>query len=77
MPALASFEPDLVLILSGFDAAEGDRIGDCSLTPAMYYAMTNALLVAAGRGTPIVAVLERGYNLDVIAECAEGIRLLF
>jgi len=75
MPAIASFEPDLVLISSGFDAAEGDRIGDCSLTPAMYYAMTNALLVAAGRETPIVAVLEGGYNLDVIAECAEGIAL--
>jgi len=75
LPAVMSFEPDLILVSSGFDAAEGDFIGDCCLTPAIYYAMTNSLLATAGRDIPIVVVLEGGYNLDVIADCAEGIAL--
>mmetsp|Transcript_28185 Transcript_28185/g.60042 ORF Transcript_28185/g.60042 Transcript_28185/m.60042 type:complete len:471 (-) Transcript_28185:56-1468(-) len=75
LPAIVAFEPDLILVSSGFDAAEGDILGDCRLTPAMYYAMTNSLLGAVGREIPIVVVLEGGYNLDVIANCAEGIAL--
>ena len=39
--AVMSFVPDHILVLSGFDAAEGDFIGDCYPTPAIYYATKN------------------------------------
>ena len=75
LPAIISFAPELILVSSGFDAVEGDSLGDCCLTPSMYYSMTNSLLAAVGRQVPICTVLEGGYNLDVIPECAEGIAL--
>lgn len=34
MPVARQFNPDLVLISAGFDAAAGDPLGGCSLTPA-------------------------------------------
>lgn len=33
MPVAVSYDPDLVIISAGFDAAEGDPLGGCSLTP--------------------------------------------
>jgi hypothetical protein len=33
LPVLAEYCPDLVIISAGFDAAEGDPIGGCHLTP--------------------------------------------
>lgn len=75
LPSIMSYGPDLILISSGLDAAKGDRIGDCFLTPPMYYALTNSILATAGQKIPIVVVLEGGYNLKVIADCVEGIAL--
>jgi histone deacetylase 6 len=50
MPIAAAFAPELVIISAGFDAAEGDPLGGCSLTPAGYSAMTHHLLsLAHGR----------------------------
>jgi acetoin utilization deacetylase AcuC-like enzyme len=34
MPVARQFNPDLVLVSAGFDAAEGDPLGGCKLTPA-------------------------------------------
>ena len=42
---LAEFAPDLVIISAGFDAAEGDPIGGCLLTPEVYGHMTAMLQV--------------------------------
>lgn len=71
LPVLSAFDPDLILVSCGFDAAKGDSLGDCKLTPDMYYIMTNSLLDEAGRDTPIVMALEGGYDLDTIAACME------
>jgi len=50
MPIATAFAPELVIISAGFDAAEGDPLGGCSLTPAGYSAMTHQLLsLAHGR----------------------------
>ncbi|KAI9882668.1 MAG: histone H2A.Z [Watsoniomyces obsoletus] len=68
MPIAAEFDPDLVIISAGFDAAEGDSIGGCYVTPACYAHMTHALMGLA-RGK-VVVCLEGGYNLDSISECA-------
>lgn len=65
MPMSREFQPDLVLISSGFDAADGDTIGQCHVTPSCYGHMTH-MLKSLARGNICVA-LEGGYNLDAIA----------
>ena len=75
LPLVSAFDPSLVMISSGFDAAQGDLIGDCLLSPEMYYRMTRSLLATAGVDVPTVVALEGGYNLDVISNCAEAVAL--
>jgi histone deacetylase 6 len=75
LPLMIEFEPDLVLISSGFDAAKGDLLGDCELTPEMYYCMTKSILLGLGEDVPIVIALEGGYNVDVNCDCMEAVSL--
>ena len=50
---------------SGFDAAKGDLIGDCLLTPECYFLMTRSLMTVLNRDrTAVVVALEGGYNLS-------------
>ncbi|KAI8943814.1 hypothetical protein NX059_001787 [Plenodomus lindquistii] len=68
MPIATEFDPDLVIISAGFDAAEGDLLGGCFVTPACYGHMTHMLMrLAKGK---LVACLEGGYNLRSIARSA-------
>lgn len=70
MPIAMEFDPDLVLISAGFDAAHGDPLGECHVTPAGYAHMTHMLMqLAQGK---VVACLEGGYNLHSIAVSALG-----
>eukprot|EP00983_Pelagomonas_calceolata_P088379 1157194-Pelagomonas_calceolata.AAC.8 len=32
-PVVQSYQPDLVIVAAGFDAAKGDPLGGCKLTP--------------------------------------------
>jgi histone deacetylase 6 len=75
LPALTSFNPDLIIVACGLDAAEGDLLGDCGLSPDMYYTMTESLVDAAGQNIPIVVALEGGYNIEVSANCMEKVAL--
>jgi histone deacetylase 6 len=68
MPIAYEFNPDLVIISAGFDAAEGDEIGMCNVTPTCYAHMTHMLMSLSGG--KVVALLEGGYNLDSIAKSA-------
>lgn len=68
MPVCNEFQPDLVIISSGFDAADGDVIGGCHVSPAGYGQMTH-MLKSLARGN-LCVVLEGGYNLDSIAKSA-------
>jgi acetoin utilization deacetylase AcuC-like enzyme len=70
LPVAARFDPDLVLVSCGFDAAEGDPLGSMRLTPGGYAAMTKRLATLAG-GRMVLA-LEGGYNLGAIARSAEA-----
>uniref|UniRef100_A0A8D0GNA2 Histone deacetylase domain-containing protein n=1 Tax=Sphenodon punctatus TaxID=8508 RepID=A0A8D0GNA2_SPHPU len=66
MPIAYEFNPELVLVSAGFDAARGDPLGGCLVSPECYAHMTHLLLgLAGGR---VVIVLEGGYNLVSIAE---------
>ncbi|KAH0628876.1 hypothetical protein JD844_010478 [Phrynosoma platyrhinos] len=60
------FNPELVLVSAGFDAARGDPLGGCLVTPECYAHMTHLLLGLAGG--KVVVVLEGGYNLESISE---------
>ncbi|KAF2084740.1 hypothetical protein K490DRAFT_48424 [Saccharata proteae CBS 121410] len=65
MPIAQEFNPDLVIVSAGFDAAEGDRLGGCHVTPPCYAHMTHMLMsLANGK---LVVCLEGGYNLTSIA----------
>lgn len=65
MPIAYEFAPDLVIISAGFDAAEGDELGQCLVTPPAYGHMTHMLCALAGG--KVVVALEGGYNLDAIS----------
>ncbi|KAH9171987.1 histone deacetylase complex protein [Lactarius sanguifluus] len=68
MPIATEFAPELVIISAGFDAADGDILGECCVTPAGYAHMTYMLSTLAGG--KIVAALEGGYTLESISNCA-------
>ncbi|BAF22119.1 histone deacetylase 5 [Oryza sativa Japonica Group] len=65
LPVAEAFNPDIVLVSAGFDAALGDPLGGCCITPNGYALLLTKLLgFAQGR---IVMALEGGYNLRSIA----------
>ncbi|KAI9655211.1 MAG: Histone deacetylase hda1 [Alyxoria varia] len=66
MPICLEFDPDFVMISAGFDAAAGDPLGNCYVSPAGFAHMTHMLMrLANGR---LVACLEGGYNLQATAK---------
>ncbi|XP_071809445.1 histone deacetylase 6-like isoform X3 [Asterias amurensis] len=68
LPVAYEFNPHLVLVCCGFDAAIGDPKGEMQVTPAGFAHLTHALMgLADGK---VVLALEGGYNLKVIGECA-------
>jgi histone deacetylase 6 len=68
LPIARKFRPDIVLVSAGFDAAEGDLLGQMRVTPDGFAAMTARLRTLDG-GRLLLA-LEGGYNLDAIAASA-------
>ncbi|RMZ76499.1 hypothetical protein DV738_g4939, partial [Chaetothyriales sp. CBS 135597] len=68
MPIANEFDPDLVVVASGFDAAAGDELGGCFVTPPCYAHMTHMLMsLANGK---IAVCLEGGYNFRAISKSA-------
>ncbi|PPD82818.1 hypothetical protein GOBAR_DD20247 [Gossypium barbadense] len=68
VPVAKEFNPDIILVSAGFDAAVGDPLGGCRLTPHGYSVLLKKLMdFAQGR---IVLALEGGYNLDSLANSA-------
>ncbi|KAH6656822.1 histone deacetylase [Truncatella angustata] len=68
MPIAREFDPDLVIISAGFDAADGDELGGCFVTPGCYAHMTHMLMSLAGGR--VAVCLEGGYNLVAISHSA-------
>jgi histone deacetylase 6 len=65
LPISHQFHPDFTIISAGFDAARGDPLGGCDVTPSGYAHMT-ALLNSLSNGRMLV-ILEGGYNLRSIS----------
>lgn len=71
MPIAKEFDPDLVVISAGFDAADGDELGGCFVTPPCYAHMTHMLMsLADGK---VAVCLEGGYNLQAISNSAVAV----
>ena len=71
-PAVADFDPDLVLVSAGFDSRRDDLLGCFDLTDDAFRRMTRMAMDYAdscceGR---LVSLLEGGYNLDGTALAA-------
>jgi histone deacetylase 6 len=71
MPVAREFDPQLVLVSAGFDAAEGDPLGGMKVSPNGYASMTKHLLTLAGG--KVAVSLEGGYNLDSISASASAV----
>lgn len=68
LPVAYNFNPELIFISSGFDAANGDPLGQYCLSANAYGHFTHFLMSLA-RGKVIIA-LEGGYNLNSISLAA-------
>ncbi len=68
MPIAHEFSPDLVIISAGFDAAAGDELGACFVSPGCYAHMTHMLMSLAGG--KVAVCLEGGYNLEAMSKSA-------
>lgn len=49
MPIATQYNPDLVLVSAGFDAAEGDPLGGCCITPTGAFLLPGWALAAPQR----------------------------
>ncbi|TYH98310.1 hypothetical protein ES332_A12G301400v1 [Gossypium tomentosum] len=71
LPIASKFAPDFTIISAGFDAARGDPLGCCDVTPAGYTQMTHMLSTLSGG--KLLVVLEGGYNLRSISSSATAV----
>lgn len=79
LPALHTFEPTMLLISAGFDAAASDPLAQMCVTAEGFEAMTQRLVDAARDlcDSRIVSILEGGYDLDALSEgVARHVRVL-
>jgi acetoin utilization deacetylase AcuC-like enzyme len=79
LPALAAFDPELLLISAGFDAHEDDPLAQLSLREADFAWVTGKLVEVARRraGGRVVSALEGGYDHRALgASAAAHLRAL-
>jgi len=69
MPVAREFQPELILVSAGFDAADGD-LGECHITPECYGRLTRSLMTLE---TPIVCSLEGGYVRSILGRCVSSV----
>jgi len=68
-PALARFDPDLLLISAGFDAHEHDPISRMRVSSEGYGMLADRVHnIATRRDAGLGFILEGGYSLDMLAE---------
>ena len=65
--ALVQWTPDALLISAGFDSLHGDPLGGFTLRPDDITTWTEALRTRVP-ACPVIALLEGGYRLDLLAE---------
>ncbi|XP_071731551.1 histone deacetylase 5-like isoform X2 [Rutidosis leptorrhynchoides] len=65
IPVATEFSPDIIMISAGFDAAIGDPLGGCCITPNGYSRMLKKLMEFSNG--KVIMALEGGYNLKSLA----------
>ena len=68
-PALARFEPELVLVSAGFDAHADDPLSEMNVTADGFREMARRCRDAAPR---VAAVLEGGYQLETLPSLVDA-----
>lgn len=79
IPALKSFQPEVMLLSAGFDGHSSDLMSEINLSAEGYKFISETILNLVNRycGGRVVSVLEGGYNLDVLPGLvADHIRVL-
>jgi acetoin utilization deacetylase AcuC-like enzyme len=79
IPAVRSFEPQAIILSTGFDAHRADPLGNVMLTGGMFTEMLHHTLELAERYSEgrVLSVLEGGYNFDVLTTCvADHVKML-
>ncbi|KAK7388767.1 hypothetical protein VNO78_23594 [Psophocarpus tetragonolobus] len=71
LPIASEFNPDFTIVSAGFDAARGDPLGCCDITPSGYAHMTHMLNALSGG--KLLVILEGGYNLRSISSSATSV----
>jgi acetoin utilization deacetylase AcuC-like enzyme len=74
LPAVHSFEPDMILISAGFDAHYKDPLGQLEVQDIDYRWITDQLMGLAqdSAGGRLVSILEGGYNLEALATASRS-----
>jgi len=74
LPLITDFRPEFILISSGFDAHRADPLAQINLTTEAFAWMTRQARDLAGAlcHHRLVSVLEGGYNLEALADCAQA-----
>ncbi len=62
-------QPELIVVSAGFDAADGDSVGGCAVTPRGY---SEIIRIIQSFNRNIAMILEGGYHLGIIGDCAEA-----
>jgi acetoin utilization deacetylase AcuC-like enzyme len=72
IPAMASFEPEFILLSTGFDAHKDDDMADINLSTEGFSWIMKTMMALANRYSSgrIVSVLEGGYCLERLPELA-------
>jgi acetoin utilization deacetylase AcuC-like enzyme len=68
-PAIRAFEPELLLVSAGFDAAFGDPLGGMRVSAEGFRELGRRARRLCNR---VAAVLEGGYNVDTLPELVEA-----
>jgi acetoin utilization deacetylase AcuC-like enzyme len=73
IPAIQSYNPEIILISAGFDAHIDDPLAQIDLSTGFFGWMTDRLMELADQycGGRIISVLEGGYNLQALPLCIE------
>ena len=71
IPAMKSYQPDLLILSAGFDAHMDDPLSGTLVTDAGFQTMSRILVdfVDDACGGRLVSVLEGGYDLEVLGRC--------
>ena len=74
IPAIESFDPDLVILSAGFDSRRGDPLGHFLLDDEDFVGLTRDLLRIAATHAKgrLVSVLEGGYSLEGLASAVSA-----